>query len=462
MIKEILWNYNSEEIKEKIHNYKQQSNIPEGISKEEYKNIKKEIHEFIEDSTKNKISERSIYITGHQPELFHPGILSKDLILNKLSIKHNAFPLHLVVDTDIFEFNYYYPNHKLDTFSLKNFDYHQNKIFLFEELNIEKRREFLQILKNQLVDLKIFLADDEYKISKKYIAEYINQLDRGEKIYKINQYIRKMYLSENQIFIPSVNLSDFIKLNSFKKFVEIISNRSDEFIADHNFSLNEYRIEHKIKNHAQPIPDLEKDELPFWDLDIENGIRKYARFPYSNSVNYSPRAITNTMFIRLFVCDFFIHGKGGGRYELISDKIIKKFFKIDGAPYCIASATQHIPINKNIEISQFTLNDINKILREIVYSPEKFIDPSNSLVVEKKSIQNRFKNPIEDKKNLNTLVAEVNQKLLLEVKDKQDYYESLKEKLPALEGNKECFENRTYPFFYYNIKLLNEEIDKII
>jgi hypothetical protein len=157
-----------------------------------------------------------------------------------------------------------------------------------------------------------------------------------------------MYLSENQIFIPSVNLSDFIKLNSFKKFVEIISNRSDEFIADHNFSLNEYRIEHKIKNHAQPIPDLEKDELPFWDLDIENGIRKYARFPYSNSVNYSPRAITNTMFIRLFVCDFFIHGKGGGRYELISDKIIKKFFKIDGAPYCIASATQHIPINKNI------------------------------------------------------------------------------------------------------------------
>jgi hypothetical protein len=60
------------------------------------------------------------------------------------------------------------------------------------------------------------------------------------------------------------------------------------------------------------------------------------------------------------------------------------------------------------------------------------------------------------------LVAEVNQKLLLEVKDKQDYYESLKEKLPALERNKECFENRTYPFFYYNIKLLDEEIDKYI
>jgi hypothetical protein len=462
MIKEILWNNNSEDIKEKIQNYKQKSRIPEGISEEDFKNIKKEIYEFIEDITQNKISERPIYITGHQPELFHPGILSKDLILNRLSLKHNAFPIHLVVDTDIFEFNYTYPKYKLDSFSLKNFDFHQNKIFLFEEENFEKRNELLHILKSQLDDLKLFLTKNEYEFSKRYITEYINQLSLGEKIYKINQNIRMMYLSENQIIIPSINLSDFIKLNSFKKFVEIISKRCDEFVEDHNSSLKEYRIEHKIKNHAQPIPDLEIGELPFWDLDIENGIRKYARFPYSPHVNYSPRAITNTMFIRLFVCDFFIHGKGGGRYELISEKIINKFFKIEGAPYSIASATQHIPINKNIEISQFSLTEINKILRDIVYSPEKFIDPSNSLVIEKKNIQDRFKNPNEDKKILNTLILEVNQKLIAEVKDKKAYYESLKEKLPSLEGNKESFENRTYPFFYYNIKLLNDEIEKYV
>jgi hypothetical protein len=97
MIKEILWNNNSENIKDKIHNYKQESRIPDGISNEEYKNIKKEIHEFIEDSTKNKISEKSIYMTGHQPELFHPGILSKDLILNKLSKKHFSFKILLLI-----------------------------------------------------------------------------------------------------------------------------------------------------------------------------------------------------------------------------------------------------------------------------------------------------------------------------------------------------------------------------
>jgi hypothetical protein len=462
MIKEILWNYDSENIKEKIKNYKQQSKLPDGISKNEYNIILKEIHEFIEDITHSKISDRSIYITGHQPELFHPGILSKDLILNNLSLKHNAFPIHLVVDTDIFEFNYYYPKYKNNNFTLKNFDYHQNKIFLFEEFNSDKRDELLHILRNQLVDLKIFLSKDDYEFSKRYITEYIKQINIGEKIYKINQNIREMYLAENQIFIPSINLSDFVKLNSFKKFVEIISNRCGEFVEDHNYSLKDYRIEHKIKNHAQPIPDLEEGELPFWNLDIENGIRNYARFPYSNIINYSPRAITNTMFIRLFVCDFFIHGKGGGRYELISDKIIKKFFKIDGAPYGIASATQHIPFNKNIEISQYTLNDINKIIREIIFSPEKFIDPSNSLVIEKKNIQERFKNPNEDKKNLNTMITDLNKKLLNEVKDKQNYYESLKEKLPALEGNKESFENRTYPFFYYNIKLLKDEIDKLI
>ncbi len=182
MIKEILWNYKSEEIKEKIQNYKQKSRVPKGISEVEYKNIKREIYEFIEDITLTKISDRPIYITGHQPELFHPGILSKDLILNRLSIKHNAFPIHLVVDTDIFEFNYTYPIYDLNSFTLKNFDYHQNKIFLFEEENIEKRNELLQILNNQLEDLKFFLTNNEYEYSKKYITEYINQLNLGEKI----------------------------------------------------------------------------------------------------------------------------------------------------------------------------------------------------------------------------------------------------------------------------------------
>jgi hypothetical protein len=42
MIKEILWNYDSDKLKEKIQSYRQQSRIPEGISKQEYNIISKE------------------------------------------------------------------------------------------------------------------------------------------------------------------------------------------------------------------------------------------------------------------------------------------------------------------------------------------------------------------------------------------------------------------------------------
>jgi hypothetical protein len=462
MIKEINWNYTSEDIKTKIQRYKASPKIPVGMTIDEFSDIKKEICDFIESTSQKKIGERSIYITGHQPELFHPGILFKDLILNKLSSKHGAFPIHLVVDTDIFEFKYQYPKIFGSSAILKHFEIHQNKIFIYEEENLEKREFLVQILESQLNDLKLFLSFTDYETAKIYINYYIQFLKNGESIHIVNEKIREIFFKDNHIFIPTIKLSQIINLKSFKKFTKYISNRSEEFISIHNDALKNYRHEHKIKNHAQPIPDLDMGELPFWELDQLEGNRIHAKIPFSNKNLYSPRAITNTMFIRLFVCDLFIHGKGGGRYELISDKIIQNFFEIEAAPYYIASATQHIPFNENLEISEYSMNDINKILRDITFSPEKFIDPNHPLVKEKKSLQDRFKFPNEDKKKLNALISDINNNLSNLVSDKKGIFESLRDRLPLLEQTKECFQTRTYPFFYYDLNLLINEMNTFI
>jgi len=49
------------------------------------------------------------------------------------------------------------------------------------------------------------------------------------------------------------------------------------------------------------------------------------------------KAVVLTLFVRLFLADWFVHGVGGGRYEYIADRIIEEYFGIDGLGFGIAT-----------------------------------------------------------------------------------------------------------------------------
>lgn len=461
MINEIIWNSSFDDVIKKVKYYKENKIPPIGITPKKYSEIQKEIKDFIESKINLKINNELIYVTGHQPEIFHPGILFKDLILNKLSQKHNAFPIHLNVDTDIFEFKYIYPIIEKDNLNLSKFEYHQDKLFMFEELNLKKEEEFLKILNTQELVLKNILSKSIYENALNYISIIRNMILSKEKFHNISSFVRNNFLSFYNINIPTIKLSEFIKLDSFQYFVELISSRNSEFIEIHNYSLKKYREEHKIKNHAQPIPDMIENELPFWELNYKEGKRIHAKLPYEPNKIYSPRAITNTMFIRLFISDLFIHGRGGARYEAISDTIIEKFFGTNTSPYFIASATLYLDKNDNFPLPAVSLNELNVILRDLNYSPEKFIDPKDSLRIEKVSLLDKFKDPTSNKKNLNQEIVSLNNIIKEKIKDKIIYFDKLKENFPLFQKNKDSIENREFPFFYYNMTELVQEVENI-
>jgi hypothetical protein len=461
MIKEIIWNTSFDEVFEKVKYYKNNKSTPTGISPIKYSEIQSDIKTFIETKLNTKIKNEFIYVTGHQPEIFHPGILFKDLILNKLSLMHNAFPLHINVDTDIFEFKYIYPQIDDNNLNISKFEYHQDKLFMFEEFNLGKETELLKILNDQELILKDILNESVYKFAFEYINKIKNLIYSKEKFHNISNIIRNNFLINNNMNIPTIKLSEFIQLDSFSYFVEIISNRNPEFIERHNNSLKKYRELHKIKNHAQPIPDMIENELPFWELNNENGNRIHAKTPFNLNTTYSPRAITNTMFIRLFLSDLFIHGRGGARYEAISDSIIENFFGSKSSPYFIASATLYLENNNKFKTLNISLNELNVIIRDLNYSPEKFIESSDFLKIEKMKLQERFKDQNEDKKYLNQEIQKINIAIKDKIKDKIEYYNKIKENFNQYQSNIESLENREYPFFYYNMNELISEVDKI-
>ena len=93
----------------KLHFQESISEIPDGFSSEEFKELK---HSFIRELSiylGKDIAGKPLIVTGHQPEFHHPGIVWKDFLAHRIASDIGGEALHLSVDTDELEIGLYYP-----------------------------------------------------------------------------------------------------------------------------------------------------------------------------------------------------------------------------------------------------------------------------------------------------------------------------------------------------------------
>src|SRR5262249_37449043 len=134
------------------------------------------------------------------------------------------------------------------------------------------------------------------------------------------------------------------------------------FHAIYNDCVRAYRRENGIRSRNHPVPDLAAEhgwlELPFWgwrtgehrrgrlfgrrdgggvELRVGREVLKQTTHDLVASwlaleqrgIKVRPRALTNTLFARLFLADLFVHGLGGGKYDELTDAIIRRFHGIE-------------------------------------------------------------------------------------------------------------------------------------
>ena len=75
---------------------------------------------------------------------------------------------------------------------------------------------------------------------------------------------------------------------------------------------------------------------------------------------------------RLALCDLFMHGIGGARYDRVTDRLIETFFDLAPPGIMVPPATLYLPVERP-KASNENLRDIRRELRELNYHPEKYL-----------------------------------------------------------------------------------------
>jgi len=88
-------------------------------------------------------------------------------------------------------------------------------------------------------------------------------------------------------------------------------------------------------------------------------------------VKIRPRAITTTMFSRLFLSDVFIHGIGGAKYDTVTDEIIQEFFGVTPPDFITISATLFLPF-ETYEVDAQTVQECHRVVNDMRYNPERY------------------------------------------------------------------------------------------
>jgi hypothetical protein len=95
-------------------------------------------------------------------------------------------------------------------------------------------------------------------------------------------------------------------------------------------------------------------------------------------IKVRPRAITTTMFMRLFVADLFVHGVGGAEYDEVADDVVRAFYGVEPPPYAVITATLTLPRDGQ-PITAQTVNALRRKLRDVEYNPQVFAGDGDAL-----------------------------------------------------------------------------------
>jgi hypothetical protein len=351
-----------------------------------------------------------LFLAGHQPELFHPGVWVKNFALAGPARRHGGDAVNLVVDNDT-----------MKSASLR-VPVAGERVRLrpvpFDRAGPELPWEERHVLDRATCDA---FGEAAASIMRRWGFKPIltglwpevcrRSLDApiGEAFAAGRRLIERNWGCDNL----EAPLSAVSRGQGFAHFVGAMLADVERFHSLYNAVVRAHRARRHIRSRNHPVPDLAAEggwlEVPLWGwragsarrgrlfvrpevgrLRVRAADEPWPDLPPPGDRDFvaawrglgaggykaRPRALTTTLFARLLLADVFIHGIGGAVYDELTDELMRRFFGVTPPAFVVLSGTRWLPLGGGGD----TIEDrrrLARLLRDLEHNPQRHLAPGD-------------------------------------------------------------------------------------
>ncbi|MDR3620783.1 MAG: hypothetical protein P4L85_15635 [Paludisphaera borealis] len=375
-----------------------------------------------------------LVVTGHQPELFHPGVWVKNFAASAIAARQGGVGLNLIVDDDIPKSSSIRVPHaeggRISAHRLE-FDRWEGEA-PYEDLPVHDEAVFASFGARVVERLGGLVADPLIEdLWPRVAARREGGLPLGLRLALARRDVEASWGVSN-LEIP---ISRLCQTEGFAWFACHLLAHLPRYQEVYNDALREYRAVYGIRSKNHPVSALQQQgewlEAPFWvwraarprrrpllvrqgrtkmDLRIAGEDEPFLQLPLSadreaccaverfrelpeGQIRLRTRALTTTMFSRCLLGDLFIHGIGGAKYDELGDAITSRFLGFEPPGFLTLSMTAWLGLAEH-STSPAALAAIDRTIRSLIYNPDRHLsEPWNedqrSLVQLKRAVIER-------------------------------------------------------------------------
>jgi len=428
-----------------------------------------------------------LVMAGHQPELYHPGVWIKVFLLQQLGEETGAAALDLVVDTDGFDvLELHSPCLKPDVYVCRAYLAVGTADGCYGCASVPTVSGIEDFCAAGAEHLGTLPAPALAHHFARFCVALRSASGDADNLAELVTFARRRYEAAAGSDYLELMVSSLAASRAFLAFAAHIALDALSFSAAYNAALADYRERTGTRSAAQPFPDLAVDgalvELPLWEIRDSGRTPVWARTGESpalvvdgevvcelvggpsvaldrltrSGLRLAPKALALTLFTRMFVADFFIHGVGGGRYDQVTDDVIRRYFGVEPPRHAVASMTMYLPLGAHVvrddEVDSLSMalnrlrQNPDQMLGEVEFDTSSEREAANALAARKAALVAAIAAPGADKKSIGLEIRQVNAELAQLLAPIESEMRVELEQLEQMRAASEIFTDRTYPF----------------